>query len=186
MIRPLIPIFYPDEVCLISDIDWIPLSRWFYVDQIVDIPDDHFVVLEQYGQLPGQHCELLRNRYMMSFILAKGATFQEIFPVNSLNDIDQLMREWNKLPYGICTDEKITYKYINDWKDFETRTTLLYHEDYYSHAMGTSINFNFDKEKFVNFHYWTWDLPRPYFRYKKKIDYWVDLLLTASYGYIPK
>jgi len=43
-IRLLLPILFEDEVCLISDIDMLPLSKEYYQGSIADVPEDNFVV----------------------------------------------------------------------------------------------------------------------------------------------
>lgn len=64
-----------DKVCIISDIDMIPLSRWYFVEQIQDFSNDKYIHLnpciEEYGRLP------------VCYHVAKGSTFKEVLELDT-------------------------------------------------------------------------------------------------------
>ena len=43
-IRLLAPSLFPDDVCLISDIDNMPLSKSYFLENIIDVKDNNFVI----------------------------------------------------------------------------------------------------------------------------------------------
>ena len=65
------PITKPDKVSIISDIDMLPLSRWYYQGQIENIPDDKHVhinpCIESYGSIPS------------CYHIARGDTYKKTF-----------------------------------------------------------------------------------------------------------
>lgn len=61
---------FKNNICVISDIDMIPLSKWYFIEQIKHIDNDHYVHLNpcylSYGTLPS------------CYHIGKGSLFSEI------------------------------------------------------------------------------------------------------------
>lgn len=68
--RYWLPIQYPENVCIISDIDMLPLSEKYFIDNIKNIKDDKYVHLnpciESYGMIPS------------CYHVAKGSMFEKV------------------------------------------------------------------------------------------------------------
>lgn len=79
-IRLLVPYFFSEDVCLLSDIDMIPMSRSYFVDYAHSSPDYAFLVYRD-GAWGNAH------RYSICYNAAKGKIFSEIFGINSPEDI---------------------------------------------------------------------------------------------------
>ena len=49
IIRLLAPVFFEDQVCLLSDIDMLPLRKEYFVDLVRDVREDAFVLYTNLG-----------------------------------------------------------------------------------------------------------------------------------------
>lgn len=122
LIRMLIPFLFPNDGCIVSDMDMFPLSKDYFVNSIAHVPDNSFVVYRDAvhrGENPGM--------YPMCYIAAKGSVFQEVFNVHSLDDIAAITRAWWAKRIGWHTDQQMLYECLHAWKDFEIRCIRLGH-----------------------------------------------------------
>jgi hypothetical protein len=165
VIRLLLPILFPDEVCIISDIDQLPINRAYFQDAITHIPDDKFVIYndKSYPDEPG--------RIPMCYCVAKGRTFKDLFGVETREDIERTVRLWGSLGFGFHTDELVLSRSIASWSLYATRCFKL------GDTLGPS-----DKRR-INRHFWGYDpqllkenyyvdahLLRPYFQHQEELD----------------
>jgi len=119
-IRLLLPIFFEQEVSIISDIDMIPISTHYFTHLIPQVPDDKFVVYRDIAYGPNA------SQYPMCYNAAKGSTFKEVFGINSLDEIPGLIHSWFKQYGGSwSTDEIVLFNYLNQWTYFKTRCIKL-------------------------------------------------------------
>ncbi len=109
-IRLLLPTMFPDEICILSDIDIIPLSKEYFVDSVKEFADDTFIVYQNLEYDPRG------NRWPMCYCAAKGSTFREIFQVYSMKKIHELIIEWSNLNFKWDTDELMLFKHVSSWK----------------------------------------------------------------------
>ena len=70
-LRLLIPALYPDDVCILSDIDMMPLSKKYFQDSISDISGDKIVIYRS-DATPEEMLPICWNA-------AVGKTWAEIF-----------------------------------------------------------------------------------------------------------
>lgn len=108
---------------IISDIDIIPLSKKFFVDQI-DIYDNDKFINYRYLEI----CDAIKE-YYMCYGAAVPNTWSKIFGINSIEDIYNLLKLWyDKITYvydnkyrskckGFHNDQIMLYKYINEYHD---------------------------------------------------------------------
>lgn len=75
-VRYWIPSIFPDDVSIISDIDMFPLSRFYFVDQLVSIDENKYIHLhpniEGYGTLSS------------CYHVAKGSVFKDILELHDV------------------------------------------------------------------------------------------------------
>lgn len=165
VIRLLLPILFPNEVCILSDIDQLPLSRSYFHDSIASIPDNKFVI---YNDDAYRGTE---KRFPICYCVAKGQTFGDLFGAKTMSDIRRLIAQWYRLGFGFHTDELVLYRYVMNWKEYATRCVKL------GDGLGPS-----DKRR-INRHFWSYDpellkqnyyvdghLLRPYKQHKKELD----------------
>ncbi len=160
-IRLLLPACFPDDVCIISDIDMIPLSRDYFVNSISDLPEDVFAVYRDGAYAPHE------LKFPMCYVAAKGSVFREIFQVTDSSDFGAIISAWHALGLGWNTDELVMYHYLTQWPAANTKCILL------GHGVERRIDrsywaYNVD---FLNRGYYIdAHCPRPYSTYKKHID----------------
>ena len=78
-VRLLVPALFPDEVCILSDIDIMPLSHDYFVKTIKDFDENNFVIYRPDACPP----EMLA----LCFNAALGKTWAEIFEVATKKEI---------------------------------------------------------------------------------------------------
>lgn len=154
VIRLLLPIYFEDETCIISDIDMIPISKDYFVNSVKDIPDDHFVIYRDHGY--GKKS----RRFPMCYSAAKGKTFKEIFKIKSIEDIPNKVIEWSKLKHGWATDEFVLCQAIYKWNLFKSKCTRLHHTSMLPQRIDRS-DWKYDKNKLKEGYYIDAHMLRP-------------------------
>lgn len=170
VIRLLLPVIYPDDVCILSDIDMIPLNRSYFVDSIADCPDDSFVVYRNHGY------SYNASWYPMCYVAALGSVYQEIFRISTLDDIRTMLKELHKLQIGWHTDEVTMAKYLKEWPDFDTRCVML------GHGVDRRLDRSWwvpNQEYLENGLYIDAHCHRPYSAHKESIDAVIRLNRSA-------
>lgn len=121
VIRLLAPALFENEICIISDIDMVPVDRDYFIKSAAPIADDCFLV---YRIIPDAW-----KRVSMCYNAAKGVIFQEIFNIKSLDDIIHTIKIWARKNLGYVTDEKMFYEYLMKWPKFKTHCKRLNHNN---------------------------------------------------------
>lgn len=135
VIRLLLPALYPDEICIVSDIDHIAVNRDYFHETIKNIADDQFVFYREYPpheRIAIKNRGLEPNQWPMCYLAAKGSTFAELFgiPVKSIDAIRKKLEEWGKTEYPkykFYTDQVMLYHHMMNWKDYPERCTRIGH-----------------------------------------------------------
>ncbi len=162
VIRLFAPSLFPDDVCLVSDIDMIPLQKSYFVDDLRALPEDNFVI---YRDKASDWYEE-RKMYPMCYVAAKGKVFGEIFGVNEESAREKLT-EWYALGLGWNTDEVMMARIINSWPFLNSRVSKLGRQG------GQSIDrlsWHYDVKDLKHGRLFDAHVPRPYLQHKKIID----------------
>lgn len=109
VVRLIAPCFFPDEVCIIGDIDMIPLSRSYFNNHISHYSDDTILIFssDAYKQnIP---------RYPMCYIAAKGQYFKKIIGLSDTNitTIQTFIKKLYELNLQWDTDELFFAKQLH-------------------------------------------------------------------------
>lgn len=114
-VRLLAPALFTDDVCLISDLDMMPLSKSYFVDAIKDIDDDKFIIYRP-------NC-LGKDQIPMCYNAAKGKTWSEVFGVTTMQDMIAKLQEWDNQANSRysgkskwCMDQLLLAEYIGKYK----------------------------------------------------------------------
>jgi len=112
-IRLLAPTWFPNQVCVVSDIDLMVVNRSFFPRHIGDKPSDALVILNRYPPDIG-HCSL-------SYHVARGSTFAKVFQVpegpKEMGTVMDLLRQWYKNGQGQWgTDESVIYQKTREFQ----------------------------------------------------------------------
>lgn len=161
-IRLLMPSLFPDEACILSDIDMLPLSKIYFCNVTQHFPEDSFIVFNDkaYGAKA--------NQYPICYNLAKGSVFQEIFGAHTLEQIPDTIREWYAMNIGWITDEKVLYGFLHLWKNKGNRLKLLGYQA--GKQRIDRSKWYFDPILLAAGYYVDSHMLRPYERYRFHID----------------
>ncbi len=167
VVRLLLPTLFPDDICIVSDIDMVPLKKEYFIDTVKPYSRDAFVVFRD-NAYRAQEC-----KFPMCYIAAKGQTFKEVFNIDQNGSIEQKMREWYALNLGWNTDELVLYESLKNWDGWKARGVKL------GHGVGNRIDrscWMYDPQFLDQGYYIDAHCPRPYSAHKKTID---DLVKRA-------
>lgn len=157
--RLFLPALFPEEGCLISDMDMIPISKDYFVESAEPCPDDAFVVYRN-GEFAG-------DQYPMCYVAAKGKIFSSIFRIASASDFADRLRECRAQFNCWETDQLILFKWANVWQANGGNMVKLDHK----------VTHRLDRAHWQP--YWTpkqiassidAHCPRPYSLYRESID----------------
>lgn len=167
---------FKDEVCIISDIDMIPLSKWYFIDQISDIDNDDYVHLnpcyDEYGTLPS------------CYHVAKGGLFKEMWNLHEYwkDSIENLYgMNLGRNPGGHLdgknqwfADEKYSSDKIFHWKEKnENRVNFINRQN--DRRIDRSY-WNYDERLIKEGYYYDSHSIRPYSIYKSEIEKIIELI----------
>lgn len=161
VIRLFLPSLYPDDVCILSDIDMIPLSKSYYHDSVAQCPEDSFVVYRD------QACPEELLSYPMCYLAARGSTFAEIFDLHTIDDIRSKIECFHAYGLGWCSDELLLHKYLHNWSAFETRCIKLGHG--VQNRLDRS-NWKIRRNFLLSGYYIDAHCPRPYSEHQDSIN----------------
>lgn len=167
--RLVLPHFHSEDICIISDIDIIPLSKNYFIDSLKGYKDNEFIVLRSDACPP--------NMLPICWNVAKGSTWSDVFSINSEEDIKTTLNNW----YPKDFNKKSSHWYIDQVnlkenlnlfkKKYPNRVIELNDEildfnrlnrDNYKKNLKEYLK---EGKNFSDFH-----MPRPYFIYQKSIN----------------
>ncbi len=171
VMRLLLPAYFENEICIISDMDMIPLQRDFFVKNVECAPEDSFIIFNDAGRYIANYPE-----YLMCYIVAQGKTFKELFSLTDTAEIPARIKQWYSLNLGWSSDQQILFATVNNWEDYKKRVIKLGYSEpnridraYWSYHKDLVRKKNY----YVDSH-----MLRPYSKYKKEIDELVDTLFS--------
>ncbi len=167
VIRLFAPVLFPDDVCILGDIDMLPLQKEFFDDGVAGYEPDKFVVFRKYEH--GQ-------RYPMCYVAGQGATFKEIFNINWI-DVPRFLSEWFKYGYGWNTDELMMAKMIHDWSECKEKVVFLNDK---SNNRITRLFWGYEESLLKDKKYLDAHLMRPYVEHRHEIDLMLSMLGLPS------
>lgn len=156
---------YLNGNCIISDIDMIPLSKKYFIEDLKKYNDDDFIIMSSH------HPQTIgSNQYPMCYVAGNDKIFKEIF---SLND------KWEdflkKIPdNGWYTDQLHLYNVVNSNK----RVSFKFPQrsgDFTNDRVDRS-NWGYDLNKLNDNYYVDCHSLRPYSVYKEEIDKLTNLI----------
>lgn len=191
VIRLLLPILFPDDGCLISDIDMLPISRSYFFDGALVCPEDAFLIYRNCVYNSGLHSHFFNNaleypeeaflidnnsvsntnmkQYPMCYVAAKGSLFRSVFGISTYQQIEKLIPEWAALGYGWSTDEILLYERVNKWEEEGGGKVVRLNQDVtiprLDRAFWQEQNKVLDIGRYTDCH-----CPRPYLEYQQSID----------------
>lgn len=152
---------------IISDIDIIPFSKKFFLEQIETFQNDIFINYTYDENI----CEGIKE-YFMCYNTATPLIWSKIFNISNESDVRNLLIDWyGKINYvyddkyrskckGFHNDQLMLYKYVNTYKENNIDKIMLIKKNTKRLEMKKTINYNDIKviaediknEKFDDFH----------------------------------
>jgi hypothetical protein len=173
--RLLCPALFPDEVCIISDIDNMPLSKDYYFNPIAELSADKFVIYRPHA-CPPEQISIMWNA-------ALGTTWGEIFYIETMEDVINTLVSWYPQEYKVFpgdgavhdtwfTDQVLLRKYVEAFRkgnqnrivELDDNKSGFFRLDRLCNDPKHSTDFKTDT------HYSDYHMPRPYSLNKHTID----------------
>jgi len=163
---------FEEDVCLISDIDMMCLSKEYFLHSIERRNINEFVVYSADAYLPGNPAY---PAYPMCYMAAKGSKFKEIIKGN-LTNFPEKLQEWMSHGFGWFTDEKVFYLKLKQWEENNSVVLLRRGFNIGNHPItlrriDRDWNCEFEEKLLAGNFYVDFHMPRPYDKYKDVIDY---------------
>jgi len=182
MIRLVAPSMFPNDVCIVSDIDMFVLDGGFFKRYTQSVPIGHFVSLNRYPHS--------MNRVSICYQIALGSTFGRIFGCDgSLQSMTRCVQSWASVSTAWGEDEKLLTRVIKQWSGSNSGQ---WHHTHVPGLWGTDTNNQrtisrylrngaFDEIKLKQHHYIEFEPPRPI---TTNLEQTKHILATAMPGYI--
>lgn len=173
-IRLLLPAYFPEDVCIVSDIDMMPMQRDYFLTSIEEYGEDAFVIYRDKAY-EGLNIE----QFPMCYLAAKGKTFSRLFDLKDTSMIQDTIKEWHKRGFGWTTDEQVLFQAVKK-KQSQIPISKL------GHSVNRRIDRSdwwYDKELVQRNYYIDAHMVRPYSVYTHEIDALAELKnLKVSYN----
>jgi hypothetical protein len=154
--------FYPNDVCITSDIDMLPLGKSYFKSICGDYNDDDMVILSS-DAYPN------KVRYPICYNVGKGSTFNEILDLNC--SFEEYVKRLSSYNWGWDTDELYFGMKVNEFK-YQNRIKKLNRGWYIGIANNRidRVRWAYDKNKLQKGEYIDSHSLRPYSECKNHID----------------
>lgn len=168
LLSQLVRLYLPKYLngnCIISDIDMIPLSKKYFIDNLIEFSDDDFIIMSSHHpQTNGT------NQYPMCYVVGNDKIYKELFSLD-----DSWTNFIQKIPNnGWYTDQTHLFNIINSNKQFNYKFPKR-DGDFINDRIDRALwGYNVDKLK--NGDYVDCHSLRPYNEYKNEINNLINLL----------
>ena len=168
-IRLLAPAIFPNDVCIISDIDNMPLSKEYFQENISNFSGDEFIIYR-----PDATTE---DMISIMWNAAKGSVWSDIFDVKDIDNIYNKIKSWYPANYSIrgnnwYFDQKTLKKYIEEYEKKDYSKIVRLNDESAGFCRLNRSNYSIFFNKFYDYekNYSDFHMPRPYKKYKRIID----------------
>jgi len=163
---------YPDEVCVLNDVDLLPLQKDFLVNLLDAVPSNGLAAIGR-NAYDGASEIGLSGKFPMIYTSAMGKIFKEIVNPNDLS-YEKTLKQWINMriidhkeainnSHDCFSDESLLRALIHLWRD-NNRVIYLNRPDFIGMRATKRIdraNWNIDKEILNNNGYIDAHLPKP-------------------------
>lgn len=164
-----------DDICIISDIDMLPLSKKYFINNIENFNENKFYVMTS----DNPEC-LINKEYQMCYNIGKPELFKEI--LNIENSWVDFLYKLKNLNYGWTTDQRYLYDMINEYNDKEKIVLLNRGFNGFANNRIDRAIWRYDVNSVLNGYYIDSHLLRPYKQYNLEINCLINLLYNGSYN----
>jgi hypothetical protein len=167
-----VPTLFPDDVCMTSGIDQIPLGNRLFIDSVSEISEDKFYVgfANAYGH---------NKWHPSSHLVAKGEIYKNLCNIEpdfkaEIEKIEKWGRANRTVSWGL--DEWYLGQFLRNNSNVVLGDIF---EDWRAARLCRSTNLKYDVKKIQSNYYSEIHAPRPYESVKDYIDKLVEILLRG-------
>lgn len=170
---------YPNDVCILSDIDMIPLSRYYFIRQLENIEEEKYVHINPMyneGILPS--CYHICKGEKFKNILGLHETFEDsvryIYELNEGTDPGGYLSGNNHW----FSDERVSHKKIIEYKQkYPNEIIFITRNGGQNGHRIDRLNWKYDVNLLKKEYYYDSHSIRPYSNYKSEIDNLINVIL---------
>jgi hypothetical protein len=164
LVRLYLPKFLNGN-CIVSDIDMIPLSKKYFIDDLKLFSDDDFLIMSS------NHPQTINlKQYPMCYVVGNDKTFKELFTLD-----DDWVNFIKKIPsQGWFTDQIYLYNVVNNNKNINYKFPERM-DGFVKNRIDRS-DWSYDVDKVKKGYYVDSHLLRPYNKHSKEIDKLIDFI----------
>jgi len=172
IIRLFLAANFEDDICLISDIDMLPLRKEYFTDSVAPYDDMNFVVYSSDAYLPNDPAY---PAYPMCYLASQGENFKEIID-GDLENFNDVVVTWIQEGFGWHTDERVFFQKLQKWEALNNLMVTLRRGFNMSSdpaviaRIDRSWNSFYNEDMIKQRYYIDYHMPRPYEAYKDQID----------------
>ena len=167
--------FYPDSVCLTSDIDMLPLTKKYFTEITLPYSDDSLVILSA-DAYPN------KVRYPICYNVGKGKIFNEVLDLEC--DFKTYCERLKSFNWGWDSDELYFGKKVLEY-DKPEKIIKLNRGWYQGRALNRidRVVWHYEVDKLKKGQYYDCHSIRPYSKYKTEIDRLVNYINKSNMIY---
>ena len=166
IVRLFLPKFL-DGICLMSDIDMIPLSKKYFEENSNYIEDDNMVIFSS------NHPQTINEKmYPICYVGAHSNIYKKIFELDT--DWDIFCQKLSKRNENWYTDQKFLFEKSSDFS-LETNKLILLEREWNDNRVDRS-DWSYKPELVKEGYYIDCHSLRPYNIYKSEIDKLIELI----------
>jgi hypothetical protein len=173
IIRIFVPTLYPEDICILSDIDMLPLSEKYFVENAAPYPDDHLIIYSSDAYAITMNDPY---RYPICYVAARGDVFRELVGVSDYDNYLELVKNWFEIDPR--SDETHLSQLINEWAGYPERCVKLARGGWKPYA-DRRINrkrWRINKKLLHEGYYIDAHLPKPFLKHGREILPLIDYL----------
>lgn len=174
--RYFMPSLDPENTYIISDIDMLPMSKEYFLQQIENVPEDSYVhinpCIESYGLIPS------------CYHISKGKNFKKYLELPELwqESILQVInsghgKEINNNKFWFADEQYATEKLL---KNKDDKVLLLNRKNGQNGFRIDRDSWFYDEKQILKNFYYDCHSIRPYEKYKEEIDKIIHLIMSAE------
>jgi hypothetical protein len=179
--------YFPDEVCIISDIDMMMFNKEYFISQVSNFSNNDLVIYcsDAYDSSRPECLGIYSNRYLLTYNAATGKTFDKI--LNTDCDFESYINRVLSSGFPDFDSDELYFTQCVNSNNHGANVIKLVRGYYTKFQCPRRIDrvsdshFNlYDDELLYQNHYVDCHLARPYSKYKNEIDQLKNKILSIG------
>jgi hypothetical protein len=158
-----------DDVSITSDIDMMPLSKKYFINNIQNFDENKFYVMTS----DNPEC-IINKEYQMCYNIAKPEMFKDVLKIE--DSWLEFVNKLKNLGFGWTTDQRYLYDMVNTYEKKENIVLMNRGFSGLAHNRIDRAIWRYNQNSVINGDYIDSHLVRPYKQYKNEVDNLANLL----------